>query len=76
MKRKQLFFSMLIICCTCLPIISFSQITNDPPPPPPDPIDTSVPFDGGLSILIATGVLYGIKKVKEQKKKEREHNNL
>ncbi len=55
-----------------MPIKSFSQIvSNDPPPPPPDPIDTSVPFDGGLSILIATGVLYGIKKGKEQRKEKK-----
>ena len=40
-------------------------VTNAPPPPPPDPIDT--PIDGGLSVLIASGVLYGIKKWKGKK---------
>jgi len=35
------------------------------PPPPPDPPDT--PIDGGIGILLALGVGYGIKKIKDKK---------
>ena len=42
-----------------LPILSFGQ-------GPPDPNDT--PIDGGLSILIAAGVGYGVKKYRNSKK--------
>jgi hypothetical protein len=34
-----------------------------------DTID-EVPVDGGLSLLVAAGIGYGIKKVKEQRKKK------
>jgi hypothetical protein len=45
-----------------LPAISHAQID-----PPPDPIDT--PIDGGLSILLAAGVGYGVKKAYNKRKK-------
>lgn len=75
MKLKLFFLSMIIIFCT-IPVISFSQLTDpfsspvqSAPPPPPDPVDT--PIDGGLSLLLAAGVGYGIKKVRDQRRKQR-----
>ena len=43
------------------------------PNTPSDPGGTpSAPIDGGISILIAAGVGYGVKKVKERRKKKLE----
>lgn len=39
--------------------------TEDVPPTP-------TPFDGGVSILVAAGVAYGLKKVHERKKAEKD----
>ena len=46
-----------------LPFVSKAQ---DGPDEPGDP-DSDVPFDGGVSILVATAVGYGIKKMKKSK---------
>lgn len=43
----------LALLCIALPVICLAQ-------GPPDPEDT--PIDGGLSLLIAAGAAYGIKK--------------
>ncbi len=40
------------------------------PPGPGDDPDTPVPFDGGLSLIIAAGVGYGAKKAYDAKKKK------
>lgn len=50
----------LFICL--LPMISLAQAVL-----PEDTLDT--PIDGGLSLLIAAGVGYGIKKVRDERKK-------
>lgn len=47
------------------------------PPPPEDPCwsydpDNEVPIDGGASVLIAAGVAYGLKKVYEKRKQNKE----
>ena len=46
----------------CLPVFAFAQ--TDPGDCP-----TCVPIDGGLSFLLAAGVGYGIKKVRDSRKK-------
>lgn len=43
-----------------LPFIAFSQVGN------PD----SVPIDGGASILLAAGAAYGVKKIRDNRKKK------
>jgi len=43
-----------------------SDIYAQGPPPPPDDT-TPVPIDGGIGILLALGVGYGIKKIKDKK---------
>ena len=65
MRLKQLLFIVLISVFCTLPKVSSAQID-----PPPNPVD--VPIDGGLSILIGAGVAYGIKKVRDERKKQRE----
>lgn len=54
--------NLLIIACCLVPKYSAAQIGN-----PGD--DTDLPIDGGLSILVAAGVGYGIKKVRDERKK-------
>ncbi len=48
----------------CLPFLSHAQI--DPGCDPADP--TCVPLDGGLAFLIAAGVGYGVKKVRDRRR--------
>lgn len=54
----------LFICM--LPMVSFAQAEL-----PADTLDT--PIDGGVSLLIAAGVGYGIKKVRDERKKTKDH---
>ena len=46
--------------------LSISGILHAQPPNNGDP--DSAPIDGGLSLLIAGGVGYGVKKIKEKRK--------
>ena len=66
MKKQFVFVVALFITALILPGLCFSQ----PPPPPPPPQDTEVPFDGGLSILLAAGVGYGVKKFRNSRTKK------
>lgn len=59
----RLFTLLLVIC---LPLLTMAQI--NPGCNPADP--TCVPIDGGLSILIAAGVVYGIKKVRDNRNQQ------
>ena len=60
MKKRILIYRLLIIiCCISIPLITLAQ-------GPPDPQD--VPIDGGLSLLLAAGVGYGVKKYRDNKK--------
>jgi hypothetical protein len=62
MRIKSLFTTLFIVALfVCLPAITNAQFED------PDP----VPFDGGLSLVIAAGVGYAIKKKYDQRKKER-----
>ena len=54
---------MLIIIIAITSIKAHAQITD----PGSDP--DSAPIDGGLSLLIAGGVGYGVKKAREKRKK-------
>lgn len=44
-------------------LLSFTLVFGQPPGPP------ATPIDGGLSILLAAGGIYGLKKLKDHKKK-------
>ena len=70
MKSKSLLPILVLIIIMCSPVITNSQ-TN----PPDDPVD--VPIDGGLSLLLAAGIGYGVKKAYSSSKKnvlDRERN--
>jgi hypothetical protein len=57
-KSREILPVLLALVGIALPVISLAQ-------GPPDPND--VPIDGGLSLLIAAGTAYGIKKYRSYK---------
>ncbi len=67
MKRSStvLYGILTILFASLLPLISLAQAVL-----PEDTLDT--PIDGGVSLLIAAGVGYGIKKVRDERKKAKE----
>ena len=57
MKKKSLI--------TLVIVVGVSLIANGqglPPPPPPPP---GLPIDGGIMVLLAAGLFYGIKKIRD-----------
>lgn len=64
MKKPEIFRLLIMICCIALPLLSLAQ------PGTLDPEDT--PIDGGLSLLLAAGVGYGVKKYRDNKKAREE----
>ena len=63
MKKPILYQLLFLMICMIVPMLTFAQ-------GPPDPSDT--PIDGGLSLLLAAGVGYGVKKYRAGKKKGEE----
>jgi hypothetical protein len=61
MKKQLLFLTLIISLCL------FASVANAQPGFEDDVEDT--PLDGGISLLVGAGVLYGAKKVAEMKKK-------
>lgn len=62
-----------IVFLFALIIMSFSIVVSaqDGPEDPNDPNQVpDIPLDGGVSLLVAAGVAYGIKKVRDSRKKE------
>lgn len=62
MKKRDLLGLLILICLVAFPTITNAQII--------DPDDT--PIDGGLSLLLAAGAAYGVKKYRDGRKKGEE----
>jgi len=65
MKQIHKYFTiqtLLVVVVLLLPAIVHAQ---DPAPGDPD-----APIDGGLSLLVAAGVGYGVKKIHGKKRKQ------
>jgi hypothetical protein len=60
MKKTDVSSMLMILLCMALPMIALAQ-------GPPDPDD--VPLDGGLSLLLAAGAAYGVKKYRDSRNK-------
>ena len=61
MKNKiSLITTLMIIAVTLLPFFAMAQDPGGGP---------DVPIDGGLSLLLAAGAAYGVKKYRDGKKK-------
>ena len=62
MKNKiPLITTLMMVVVTLLPFFAFAQDPGGGP---------DVPIDGGLSLLLAAGAAYGVKKYREGKKKD------
>jgi hypothetical protein len=71
-KLSNKFKLMIAICAFSLPTISFAQFGpgfgDESPCSGENNIDdVGCPFDGGVSLLVAAGVAYGIKKANNKK---------
>lgn len=54
----------LLIFLICLPSLVHAQ-----PDPGCDPLDPSCPMDGGVIALLIAGIGYGVKKIRDARKK-------
>ena len=66
MKIRTLVSLCMMALCLALPALVFAQ--GGPGDPGGDP-DPGVPFDGGLSLLVAAGIGYAAKKGYDKRKK-------
>jgi len=67
MKLNKIMKVLLITAILTLPALSQAQVAGDPPPPDGDP---GAPIDGGLSLLLAAGAVYGVKKFRDGRKEK------
>jgi len=67
---KWLFKLTVVVIVFCLPVLAHAQCLD----PLGNPIDC--PIDGGLSFLLAAGVVYGVKKVRDSRKKKQAEENI
>ena len=63
--RSLIFICLLVISFAVLPFIASAQI--GPPDPDGDP---DAPIDGGVGILVAAGVAYGVKRFRDERRKK------
>lgn len=61
----SLLFTSLFFLLVFVPGLSVAQSIGDPAG------DPDVPIDGGLTLLIAAGVGYGVKKIRDERKKHK-----
>ena len=64
----------LMLALGILLTISVSSSAASPGDDPTDDPDTSVPFDGGISLLVASGVAYGVKQWRGNRKNNKEQD--
>ncbi|WP_372766293.1 PID-CTERM protein-sorting domain-containing protein [Lutibacter sp.] len=70
MKKKRINIFLLSFCFMLISVVAYSKKPPYPPknaaagPPPPPP---GLPIDGGLSLLLVSGVAYGIYELKRKK---------
>jgi hypothetical protein len=66
-QKRNYLIVLLLFCCMALPMIALAQSG------PIDPND--VPIDGGLSLLLAAGAAYGVKKYRDGRKTDEPEGN-
>ncbi len=65
LSTKTALSFLLVIIILASPVLASAQFDNFPDNGNPD-----APIDGGLSLLVAAGVGYGAKKLKEKRNKQ------
>lgn len=68
MRTRLLFTLLVIVAFICLP--SFLHAQRGPGGDPDAP--TSIPFDGGLTLILAAGAGYAIKKARDERKRRKD----
>ena len=63
MKKKSKLY-LMSMCVMLFSVMLFAQKDPEPPSPPGPP---GLPIDGGLGILLAAGVAYGVYEKKRKK---------
>jgi len=56
---------LIVLGLSISPFFMKSAIAQPPPPKPKD-----IPIDGGLSLLVAAGVAYGVRKIYKSQKED------
>lgn len=67
MKRKMVTY----FWCTVMLLLSTSVFTHEKKPPEPKPAGPpppGLPIDGGISLLLIAGAVYGVYAIKKNKK--------
>jgi len=70
MKKILNIQTLVILLVLLLPVLVHAQGPSDPGGDP-----ENAPIDGGLSLLIAGGVGYGVKKVREKRASSQENKD-
>lgn len=65
--KNSIYTAVVFLAITAFPLIAIAQDPGGGP---------DVPIDGGLSVLLAAGAAYGVKKYRDHKKKNMEESNL
>ena len=66
-SNRLLMCSVLFISLNALPGISQAQLPDE------GATDPDAPIDGGISLLVAAGIGYGVKKARDNRKRNTEH---
>ncbi|MFC2188154.1 PID-CTERM protein-sorting domain-containing protein [Fulvivirgaceae bacterium LMO-SS25] len=56
-----------------LSAVSYAQTFGGPPSFTPDVLDN--PIDGGLSLLLGAGAAYGVKKLRDRRRRSKKRND-
>ena len=66
-SRSVILCSIFALSFCFFPLVNQAQVGGPPcTGDPGDPCDVDTPIDGGLGLLIAVGVCYGIKKLRDE----------
>lgn len=72
--RNSLFYGLILLVLFCLPLITRAQCPDAGFDPGCDPVTCTradgsyCPIDNNVYLLLAVGVFYGFKKIRERKK--------
>jgi hypothetical protein len=72
-KMKIKLVCLFVALAATLTFTTVQAQFDDPDPPPPN---TNIPFDGGLSLIIAAGVAYAAKKGYDKKNNQKQNGEV